>query len=34
MKLLIDNIGNWEDVLRVAFINETFENLKVVIDGG
>ena len=30
-----DDIGNWEDLLKVVvFIDEKCGNLKVVIDGG
>ena len=28
-----DDIGNWEDLLKVVFIDEKW-NLKVAIDGG
>ena len=30
----IDNIGNLEDLLILAFIYEEYGNLKVVVDGG
>ena len=30
----IDDIGNLEDFLKLAFIDEKCGNLKVVIDGG
>ena len=30
----IDGIGNLEDLLRIVFIHEECENLKVFFDGG
>ena len=30
----VDNIGNFEDLLRVVFIHDERGNLKVFVDGG